>query len=105
MYRQISIVPDQRKYQRILWRNSPEDPIAIYDLNTVTYGVGPSAYQAIRYLRQLAVLEFRRFPLAKKFVEENMYVDDILLGSHFVDSAVDLTGEIQEFFMLGGFPF
>ena len=39
MYRQISICAEHRKFQRILWRDSLDDPVSIYDLNTVTYGV------------------------------------------------------------------
>lgn len=39
MYRQILIAPDQRHLQRILWRENSCDPIKIFELNTVTYGI------------------------------------------------------------------
>ena len=50
IYRQILIHPDDRKYQRILWRHFSNDCISIFNLNTDTYGVGPSVYQPLRCL-------------------------------------------------------
>ncbi|XP_018307765.1 uncharacterized protein [Mycetomoellerius zeteki] len=38
MYRQILVAPEQRSLQRILWRKTTEDPIEVFELNTVTYG-------------------------------------------------------------------
>ena len=57
MYGQILIHPEDRKFQKILWCFNPYDPLSIYELNTVTYGLAPSAFQAIRALHQLAVDE------------------------------------------------
>jgi hypothetical protein len=36
MYRQVKIHPDERRLQRILWRNSVEEPLRTYELATVT---------------------------------------------------------------------
>ena len=38
MYRQIRVFENDRFYQKILWRSSPNDPIKTYSLNTVTFG-------------------------------------------------------------------
>ena len=91
-YRQISVHEDHRKYQLILWRETQDGPISIYNLNTETYGVGPPAYQALRCIQQLAVLEASRFVYAQKMIKENMYVDDVFLGSHSAESAIDFEG-------------
>ncbi|CAG9101421.1 unnamed protein product [Plutella xylostella] len=40
--------------QLIVWRDSPEDPLGVYQLNTVTYGTASAAYLSMRCLRQLA---------------------------------------------------
>ena len=56
MYRQILIHPDDRKFQCIIWGDNAENYSA-YELSTVTYGLGPSAYQAIACLHQLSDLE------------------------------------------------
>jgi len=38
MYPQIRVHPDDKGLQRILWRNTPNQPITTYELNTATYG-------------------------------------------------------------------
>jgi len=43
MFRQILVYPPDRNYQCILWR---ADSIQQYQLNTVTYGLVTSQYQA-----------------------------------------------------------
>ena len=57
MYRQIEVHPDDRDYQRIVWRNSPEDSIQDYRLTTVTYGTASAPFSATRCLKQLALDE------------------------------------------------
>jgi hypothetical protein len=62
MYRQISIAPNDREFQRIIWRSSSGDALKDYYLNTVTYGVCSAPFLAIRMLLQLASDEQLRFP-------------------------------------------
>ena len=104
MYRQIEIHPDDRKFQRILWRDSPTDPVSVFELCTVTYGIAPSAYQALRSLRQLAIDECIRFPHVSQFVSKNMYVDDAFFGADTIDEAQLIAKEFTDFLMAGGFP-
>ena len=78
MFRNILILPEHRKFQQILWRRAPDEPIQEYVLNTVTYGLAPSPFLAIRTLHQLAIEEGSRFPLAAEALLPNTYVDDIL---------------------------
>ena len=54
MYRQILIQPEDRIFQRMLWRENTHDPVSIFEISMVTYGVTSSAYQAIRVLIQLS---------------------------------------------------
>jgi hypothetical protein len=54
MYRQIIVADQHRKYQTILWRESPDIPIREYQLATVTYGLNCAPFLAIRCLQQLA---------------------------------------------------
>ena len=104
MYRQIIIHSGDRKFQRILWRSSPSDPLLIYDLNTVTYGVASSAYQAIRSLNQLVLEESCKFPTASRIVLENMYVDDVLFGADTKEEAIALSQDLIQLLKAGGFP-
>nr|XP_024219630.1 uncharacterized protein LOC112211706 [Halyomorpha halys] len=64
MYRQILVCPEARKLQHIFWRADPSQPVVEYQLNTVTYGINTSAYQAIRTVQQLRQDEGPCFPLA-----------------------------------------
>ena len=50
MFRNILVNPDDRIYQRLLWRFSPNDTILHYQINVVTFGVVCSPYLAIRTL-------------------------------------------------------
>ena len=102
MYRQINVHPDHRKFQRILWRFSEEEPISIFELNTVTYDVVSSAYQALRSIRQLSLDEYERFPQVVKFPNENMYVDDGFFGADTIDEAIVLAKQFHDFLMAGG---
>ncbi|XP_011699594.1 PREDICTED: uncharacterized protein LOC105456915 [Wasmannia auropunctata] len=61
MYRQISVHPEDRDLQRILWGT---EEVTEHQLNTVTYGLACAPFLAIRVLRQLADDEGDRFPLA-----------------------------------------
>lgn len=51
-YRQIWISKNQRDYQRILWRENPNQPVHIYTLKTVTYGVITASYLATACLKK-----------------------------------------------------
>lgn len=66
MFRQIWLNPDQRDYQRIIWRFSEGDPLSHYLLKTVTFGVAPSPYLAICCLIQLAEEGENSYPLASR---------------------------------------
>lgn len=38
MYRMV-LVPEKDQHQRILWRDTPEEPVKTFELLTVTYGM------------------------------------------------------------------
>ncbi|XP_070068092.1 uncharacterized protein [Drosophila takahashii] len=54
MYRQILVHPDDRQYQRLLFRPQSSSIIKDFELKTVTFGVNCAPFLAIRILRQLA---------------------------------------------------
>ncbi|XP_073821300.1 uncharacterized protein [Musca autumnalis] len=89
MYRQIWVNPRHTKYQRILFRPSPEEEITDYQLKTVTFGVNCAPYLALRTLLKLADDEEYRFPIGSKILRNNMYVDDALVGVHTVSDGVN----------------
>ena len=104
MYRQINVHESNRRFQRILWRFSEDDPLMIFNLNTVTYGLAPSAYQALRCLRQLSADEGETYPLVCSFPEKNICVDDAFFGADTIEESVSLAKAFYDFLMVGGFP-
>ncbi|XP_036146423.1 uncharacterized protein LOC118646821 [Monomorium pharaonis] len=104
MYRQILVAPEDRDFQRILWRHSPSDSIREYRLNTVTYGLACAPFLAIRTLRQLADDEETRFPRGAAVLRRDCYVDDIVTGAHSKQDAVVVQKELRQLCTAGGFP-
>lgn len=103
MFRMIMIDDSQRKFQHILWRFSQDQPIKVYELNTVTYGVASSPYLAIRVLKQLAEDEAEKFPLGSKVLKKGFFVDDLLWSVATLDEAMQLQDELLALLKAGGF--
>lgn len=103
MYRQILIHPDQTPFQRILFRNNPEVDIKDFELNTVTFGVNCAPYLAIRTLIQLANDNKAQNPAASEILNTQMYVDDVLAGSHELEDAFRRRNELIEVLGSAGF--
>nr|XP_023013508.1 uncharacterized protein LOC111503442 [Leptinotarsa decemlineata] len=82
MYRQIWVHPDHRPLQLILWRDTPNEALTTYQLNTVTYGTTSAPYLAIKCLNQLAIQNQTNYPIASKTILSDFYVDDLLTGSN-----------------------
>ncbi|XP_041980987.1 uncharacterized protein LOC121734441 [Aricia agestis] len=79
MYRSVLVNPNQRDLQLIVWRDEPSKPLAVYKLNTVTYGTASAPFLSVRCLKQLAAecsdLE------VKRVINNDIYVDDLLTSS------------------------
>jgi hypothetical protein len=103
MYRQVRIYQDDRKFQRILWRRSAEEPIRSYLLSTVTYGTASAPYLTTRCLRQLEEDESMDFSLAPETLTNNFYVDDALCGASTIEDALILQLYLIALLGRGGF--
>ncbi|GFU35997.1 DUF1758 domain-containing protein [Trichonephila clavipes] len=98
----IWINPDQRKLQRILWRENMDEPIKTFELSTVTYGTTSAPFLATRTLKQLALDEAGNFPLGSSVVMSDMYIDDILTGAETLLEAKELKNQLINIFAKGG---
>ena len=92
MYRQFLIREEDRKYLKILWLEN--GIIIAYESNTITFGVKPAPYLAIRCLQQLAEDEKSNFPIASKIIEEDLYVDNMLTGADSKSEAQEICSQI-----------
>ncbi|GFV94093.1 integrase catalytic domain-containing protein [Trichonephila clavipes] len=102
MYRMIWINPDQRKLQRILWRENLDEPIKTFEFSTVTYGTTSAPILATRTLKQLALDEAENFPLGSSVVMSDMYIDDVLTGAETLLEAKELKNQLINIFAKGG---
>ncbi|XP_011859045.1 PREDICTED: uncharacterized protein LOC105556561 [Vollenhovia emeryi] len=103
MFRQVWIEPRQRDYQRLVWRFSESKPITDYRLKTVTFGIAPSPYLAIRCLLRLAEEGKDTHPMASNALTSSLYVDDIVTSVQSVEEARDLRSQLQSLLRGGGF--
>ena len=77
MFRQILVHPDDRNWQRIVWREDPSTPIRDYRLTIVMQGTAATPFLAIRVLQQLAQDGEATHPEAAKLLRLQVYVDDV----------------------------
>ncbi|XP_062538337.1 uncharacterized protein LOC134206623 [Armigeres subalbatus] len=103
MYRQVLHHPDDRRLLRIRYRRCPSDPIATFELQTVTYGTASAPYLATKTLQQIAIDQAEFYPAAVDPVVEDFYVDDLLSGASDVESAKTLRLQITAMLGSAGF--
>lgn len=105
MFRQINLNEQDQQYQRIIWRESPNEPIKEYQLTTVTYGTRAAPFLAMMTLKQLAKDEGDKYQgsQAKRALLEHFYTDDLVYGTHNADSAVQLISDLKQLLLSGGF--
>ena len=103
MYRQIIVHPGDRDHQRILWRESPDEPVQEFRLNTVIYGEASSSYLAIKCVRQLAEQAEYEYPIAARVILDEMYVDDIMTEADNVQGIIVLQRQLTTLLQTGGF--
>lgn len=103
MYRQILLHLLDCPFQCIFWRFSKSQPIQVYQLLTVTYGLAPSSFLATRTLLQLAEDEGPAYPLALPVLRKGFYVDDCVAGAQTIEEAIKLRKELDDLLRKGGF--
>ncbi|XP_068965518.1 uncharacterized protein [Bombus flavifrons] len=101
MYRQFLVRPEDRRYQKIVWRNE-NGGLETYQLNTVTFGLSAAPYLALRCLKQLADDEGHRFPRASSALRRDFYVDDALTGADTKEEVLSLRRELTELLQSAG---
>lgn len=101
MFRQTLVTPEHRDFQRIIWRESPDEPVKVYRLKTVTYGIASSPHLAVRALVQCANDNFQlvadpaQAEIAKQTILESFNVDDFLTSAKTLALAVQLAENVS----------
>ncbi|XP_062557884.1 uncharacterized protein LOC134222737 [Armigeres subalbatus] len=104
MYRQVLHHLDDRRLLRIRYRRCPSDPIATFELQTVTYGTASAPHLATKTLQQIAIDQAELYLASVDPVVEDFNVDDLLSSASDLESAK--APRLQVYAMLGsaGFP-
>ncbi|KAG7307359.1 hypothetical protein JYU34_007543 [Plutella xylostella] len=103
MYRQIMIHSEDQSYQKILWRDSDNQPLRIYQLTTLTFGFKVAPYIAMQCLKRLAEEEKEQYPDAARALDQDFYMDDYCGGSHTIPKANQLRRDLVELLAKSGF--
>ncbi|XP_065091131.1 uncharacterized protein LOC135712078 [Ochlerotatus camptorhynchus] len=104
MYRQVLQDANDTLRLRIFFRFTKDDPIDVYELLTVTYGLTPSSFLATRALQQLAEDEGVEGTKARLALQKDFYVDDYIGGSANVVETIELRKKLTSLMAKGGFP-
>lgn len=103
MFRQVEVAESHRKYQKILWRYSPDEPVGVYQFNRVIYGQTAAPFLAVRAMRQCALDYFNQYPVGAKTVLDSYYMDDCLSGADTVKDTITLKTEMTNLMEKGQF--
>ncbi|XP_037942967.1 uncharacterized protein LOC119675821 [Teleopsis dalmanni] len=85
MYRQFVVDPRDRNFQLVIWRNTVNEPLQLFQLNTVTYGMSPAPFLAIRSLTYLANAYQKEMPIGASVLRNDLYVDELLTGADTIE--------------------
>ncbi|XP_059050688.1 uncharacterized protein LOC131845624 [Achroia grisella] len=103
MYRQVRVRAEDTRYQRIVWRSNPDEPIGHYELLTLTFGTACAPYLAVKSLQRLADEEQHNFPIAAEITKRDFYVDDLMTGCETEDKAEEIYKQLNQLLNSGGF--
>ncbi|XP_062556795.1 uncharacterized protein LOC134221621 [Armigeres subalbatus] len=103
MFRQIKVDEADSVYQKILWRENPQEPLQTLELTTITYGTSCAPFCATACLKQLAQDERAAFPNASQIVEQDFYMDDVLSGADDLQMALEGQDQLIAMLHRGGF--
>lgn len=103
MFRQIRVREEDAAYQCVLWQ-LPNQPMMMYQINVVVFGLTSSPFLAIRTIQQVAEDEGEEFPLAKQIIFNNFYVDDVLTSFSTLHEATEGVRQLKQVLLRRGFP-
>nr|XP_034828792.1 uncharacterized protein LOC117986080 [Maniola hyperantus] len=103
MYRQVRVTEEDANYQRILWRNNPDEPIQHFKLLTLTFGTACAPYLAVKTLQKLADVEQSNYPIASEITKKDYYIDDLMTGCDSFEEAVEIYEQMNKLMNSGGF--
>lgn len=96
MFRQVAVTKEHQKYQKILFRFSPNEPVRVFQITRVIYGHAASPYLSVKAMQQCAIDNATEYPLGAHALMNSFYVDDGLLGADSVKEAKLIATELKD---------
>ena len=81
MFLQIVMREQDRRFQRILYRFDPRDPVSVFEFSRVCFGLKSSPYHALRVVQQLIADEGPKFPMAMRSLVSDHDTDSSLVSN------------------------
>ncbi|XP_043064382.1 uncharacterized protein LOC122320284 [Drosophila ficusphila] len=103
MYRCVRVAEPDSYFQCILWRDSLDQEVQVFKLDTVTYGTKPAAFLSLRTMHQLASDEKSSFPIGSKTILRDFYVDDLITGGKSAQEVLEVMSQTTNLLSRGGF--
>ncbi|XP_047520018.1 uncharacterized protein LOC125059586 [Pieris napi] len=103
MFLCIGVRPCDRRFQRILYRFSPQEPLKVYEFNRVCFGLKSSPFHALRTIKQLVLDEGSSYPRAQQTVKTGLYMDDFVYSIDNEDEAISTAAEVIALMKAGQF--
>ncbi|XP_052759354.1 uncharacterized protein LOC128202583 [Galleria mellonella] len=103
MFHQIVVREPDRRFQRILYRFSTDDPVTEYEFNRVCFGLRSSPFHALRVVHQLVEDEGDKFPAAAAVASSALYMDDIVSSVMTDEQAITISNELIALFKMAQF--
>lgn len=103
MYRCVKVFYPDNFLQCILWRDTKDETIKVYKLDTVTYGTKSAAFLAIRAMQQLAKDEKNIYPIGSNIILRDFYVDDMISGGNSLEEVEEILQQTTKLLEKGNF--
>uniref|UniRef100_A0A8D8RLR2 Integrase catalytic domain-containing protein n=1 Tax=Cacopsylla melanoneura TaxID=428564 RepID=A0A8D8RLR2_9HEMI len=104
MFLQILVSESDCKFQRLLWRFDPSEPLTVYEMKVVIFGMKCSPFLAQRTVKQLVGDEIENYPAASD-INNFLYMDDCVASFLNEDEAKLFYSDVVRLFKAGGFTF
>lgn len=99
----MNIDPLDWNYQRVLWRDAPDQPLCEYLITCVTWGMTSAGFNAVRALRQCAHDGERVYPIGANTVLNRFYCDDMMAGADDEYTLARIYEQVQQLLRSDGF--
>lgn len=103
MFRQINVASEHWNFQRVFWRDAPNEELQEYVTTVICWGQTSAGFNAVRVVRQCAIDGQNQFPIGSNLALNDLYYDDLLSGAPSEDQLLIAYTQVFELLKTGGF--